>query len=151
MAAVLSPDDHFLLGVDLRPGPRKAVARVEAAYNDARGVTARFSLNVLSVLNDTYGSDFDLNGFRHHSAYNEELGRMETSLVSLRDQAVHFPDEAPISLREGESIRSEISCKYDRKTIDHLFAQAGLVVERWMTDPDALYALILGRVNAPDR
>ena len=143
----MASEDRFLLGVDLRAGPGKSVARVEAAYNDAQGVTAEFSLNILSVLNDTFGADFDLDGFRHRSVYNEDLGRIETSLVSRHDQVVHFPGEQPIPVRKGEAIRSEIGCKYDRPTVERLFAAAGLVVDRWMTDPESLYALILGRIS----
>ncbi len=147
VSAAMSASDRFLLGVDLRAGPGKSIARIEAAYNDARGVTAQFSLNLLSVLNDAFGSDFDPEGFRHRSVYSEELGRIETSLVSRQDQLVHFPGEAPIPILAGEAIRSEISCKYDRPAVQELFAASGLDVDRWMTDPDDLYALVLGRLK----
>lgn len=147
VSATMSRDDRFVLGADLRAGPGKSAARIEAAYNDAGGVTAQFSLNILSVLNDTLDADFDLDGFRHRSVYNEMLGRIETSLVSRRDQTVRFPDEEPILIRKGEAIRSEISCKYDRSTVERLFSAAGLEVDRWMTDPEGLYALILGRLR----
>ena len=147
VSSLMSVEDRFLLGVDLCAGPEKSVSRVEAAYNDARGITAQFSLNILNVLNHSFGSDFDLDGFRHRSEYNQELRRIETSLVSLREQTVHFPDEEPISIAEGEAIRSEISCKYDRSTVEHLFSDAGLEVDRWMTDADGFYALVLGRLS----
>ncbi len=147
VTAVMSHDDRFLLGVDLAAGSGKSAERIEAAYNDARGITAQFSLNLLSVLNDSFGSDFDLDGFRHRSEYNEELSRIETSLVSRRAQTVCFPDEEPIVIAQGEAIRSEISCKYDRPTVERLFSGAGLEVDRWMTDPDELYALVLGRLS----
>lgn len=143
IAGRLDAGDRFLLGVDLRPGAKKSVERVESAYNDAQGVTARFSLNILSVLNDRFGSDFDLDGFEHRSTYNPANGRIETSLISRRDQWVRFPDEEAISVAEGEAIRTEISSKYDRATIDGLYRPAGLVVDRWMEDDDGLYALVL--------
>jgi len=145
IARALRPDDRFLLGVDLRPGPHKSAERIALAYNDAAGVTSAFSLNVLSVLNAEVGSNFDPTGFRHRSVYVQERGRIETDLVSLRPQVVTFPDGTEISIAEGESIRTEISCKYDRPTIDRLFAEAGLVVERWAEDPLGYYALVLGR------
>lgn len=147
VSAAMAVDDRFLLGVDLCAGPEKSVDRVEAAYNDSRGITAQFSLNLLSVLNESFGSDFDLDGFHHRSKYNRELSRIETSLVSLREQVVRFPDEDPIFIAEGEAIRSEISAKYDRRTVEHIFSGAGLVVDQWMTDPDELYALVLGRLS----
>lgn len=145
VADALTTEDRFLLGVDLRPGDRKTVETVEAAYNDARGITALFSLNILSVLNAEFGSDFDMAGFRHRSIYNTEAGRIETFLVSLRDQDVSFPSGEVFQLAEGETIRSEISCKYDRPTVDMLFDRAGLTVDRWIEDDEGLYAVVLGR------
>ena len=142
-AAPMRQGDRLLLGADLRPGPKKTAERIELAYNDARGITAQFSLNILSVLNEEFGSNFDLAGFRHRSVYNAEAGRIETSLVSLGAQEVVFPGEPPITLREGEAIRSEISCKYDQPTIEALFGDAGLALDRWIEDDDGLYALIL--------
>ena len=139
--------DRFLLGVDLRPGPRKTAERIELAYNDAAGVTADFSLNVLSVLNREVGSDFDPSGFRHRAFYNVAEGRIETYLDSVRAQTVSFPDGTRITVGAEESIRTEISCKYDRPTIDDLFAQAGLVVDRWVVDDRDYYALVLGRAE----
>ena len=143
VAERLGTGDRFLLGVDLRPGPRKSRERVEAAYNDARGVTARFSLNILSVINDRFGSDFDLDAYAHRSSYNPEEGRIETFLVSTRDQRVRFPGGEEIPVAAGETIRTEISAKYDREVVDDLFASAGLSVDRWMEDEEGLYALVL--------
>lgn len=143
VAGSLHGGDRFLLGVDLRSGPRKPVERIEAAYDDARGVTARFSLNILAVLNDRFGSDFDLGGYAHRSSYDAEAGRIETYLDSLRHQTVRFPDGTEIHVAEGESIRTEISAKYDRATVDRLFAAADLHVDRWIEDDEGLYALVL--------
>ena len=139
--------DRFLLGVDLRPGPHKTAERIELAYNDAAGITADFSLNVLSVLNGEVGSDFDPSGFRHRAFYNVAEGRIETYLDSVRDQTVSFPDGTQITLGVEESIRTEIGCKYDRPTIENLFARAGLVVDRWVVDDRGYYALVLGRAE----
>ena len=143
--AVLRPADRFLLGVDLRPGSHKSAERIELAYNDAAGLTARFSLNVLAVLNQETGADFDLSAFRHRAVYAVDRGRIETDLVSTRGQVVRFPDGAEIGIAEGEAIRTEISCKYDRPTVDALFGGAGLEVERWVEDSRGYYALVLGR------
>lgn len=148
VAAKLHHDDHFLLGVDLRPGPAKSKERIERAYDDSRGITAAFSLNILAVLNAEFGSDFDLSAFGHRSGYNAEMGRIETYLDVQRAVTVNFPGEPPIELGRGESIRTEISCKYDRPTIDQLFGRAGLAVERWVEDDEGLYALVLG-IRAP--
>jgi L-histidine N-alpha-methyltransferase len=144
MAGRLRERDRFILGVDLRPGPGKSAARIERAYNDSAGVTAEFSLNVLRVLNREMGSDFDLGLFRHRAAYYEERGRIETHLESVADQVVTFPGGDKIPIGRGERIRTEISCKYDRPTIDDLFVRAGLVVDRWIEDDRGYYALALG-------
>lgn len=145
VAARLRPNDRFLLGVDLRPGRVKTAERIELAYNDAQGITAAFSLNILNVLNDEFGSDFDPTGFRHRSVYNVRKGRIETFLESVRRQTVAFPGGQTFQIEEGELIRSEISAKYDRPTIDELFGASGLEVDRWSEDENGFYALVLGR------
>ncbi len=145
VAALMRTADRFLIGVDRRPGPGKAVERVLAAYDDAGGVTAEFNRNVLRVLNRELGSDFDVAAFRHLARYDEAEGRIEMHLVSTRDQTVRFPGGGPVGLREGESIRTEISCKYDRATVDDLFEAAGLEVERWVEDERGFFALVLGK------
>lgn len=148
VSAVLRPEDRFLLGVDLRPGRVKSAERIEVAYNDEAGVTAAFSLNILAVVNARFGSDFDLARWQHRSRYSAERGRIETSLVSTVDQIVTFPGGHRFDFTEGEELRTEISSKYDRATIDDLFATAGLRVDRWITDPGEFYALVLGAPSA---
>ena len=144
IAAKLRPRDRLLLGVDLRPGPGKPRERVELAYNDPLGVTEAFSRNLLRVLNRELEADFDPAAFRYVSFYDAEQGRIETYQESLRDQCVRFGDGSEVALRKGERIRTEISAKYDRPTIDALFSEAGLVVERWAEDDRGDYALVLG-------
>ncbi len=147
VSARMRTDDRFLLGVDRRPGPEKSVERIVAAYDDPAGVTAAFNLNVLHVLNRELGADFDVDGFRHHARYDHEEGRVEMHLVSTGPQTVRFPDGSEVRLRDGETIRTEISCKYDRAVVDDLFRAAGLEVERWAEDGRGLFALVLGRVR----
>jgi len=139
VAAVMRPGDRFLLGADLR----KAPAVIEAAYNDAGGVTAEFNLNVLRVINRELGADFDLAGFEHRAFYDRSLHRIEMHLVSTDDQVVHIPGVGRVRFAGGESIRTEISCKYDRPSLTSLLAAAGLRLERWITDADSRHALVL--------
>ncbi len=144
VARQLRPGDRFLMGADLRPGDSKTVQRIELAYNDADGVTAEFNLNVLRVLNRELGTNFDLDAFRHQAFYVADLGRIEMHLVADGPQIVKFPDgAASVHIAHGESIRTEISCKYDRAIIDLLFAKAGLVVERWVEDAQGFFSLML--------
>lgn len=132
--------DGFLMGVDLRKDP----ARIEAAYNDAAGVTAEFNRNMLRVLNREAGADFDVDSFEHRAFYDREEHRIEMHLVASRPQTVTVPGVGEVRLEAGETIRTEISCKHDRGSVAAMFAAAGLGVERWVADPEGLYALVLG-------
>jgi L-histidine Nalpha-methyltransferase len=134
------PEDRFLMGVDLRKDP----ARIEAAYNDAAGVTADFNRNMLRVLNHETGADFHVDAFRHHAFYNPEKHRIEMHLVPDAAQTVCIPGLGEVTIGAGESIRTEVSCKHDRASVDAMFAAAGLAVERWETDGEGLYAIVLG-------
>lgn len=138
--AAMDPSDRFLLGVDLR----KDVRRVEAAYNDSQEVTAAFNRNMLLVLNHELGSNFDPGTFEHLAFYEPVTHRIEMHLVSTIDQEVRVPDVGLISFVAGESIRTEISCKHDRRSVAELFTAAGLRIEAWRPDREALFALVVG-------
>jgi L-histidine N-alpha-methyltransferase len=133
--------DRFLLGADLKKDPRV----LEAAYNDTRGVTASFNLNILGVLNRELGADFDAGAFEHRAFYDAAKGRIEMHLVARSKQVVHIPRAGRYEIEGGESIRTEISCKYDRPTVERLFRDAGLALEQWVTDADGRYALATAR------
>jgi L-histidine N-alpha-methyltransferase len=136
----MCPGDVFLLGADLRKDP----ARIEAAYNDQAGVTAEFNLNVLRVLNRELGANFDLSAFHHRAFYDRALHRVEMHLDSDREQTVLIPVIGNVRFAEGESIRTELSCKYDRVSVEGLFDSAGLRLDQWITGEDELFALALG-------
>jgi L-histidine N-alpha-methyltransferase len=139
----LRASDRFLLGADLRPGAHKTVADLVRAYDDDAGVTAAFNLNVLEVLNRRFGSDFDVDSFAHRAVYRADKGRIEMHLVSRRPQLVRFPGAGAVALREGETIRTEISCKYDRPSLEEILSAAGLFVTRWVEDEKGLFALVM--------
>ena len=141
------PGDRFLLGVDLR----KDTPTLLAAYNDARGVTAAFNLNVLRVLNDRLGADFDPGAFRHEAVWNEGESRIEMHLVSERDQTVRIPGVGPIVFSKGESIHTENSRKFERPDVEALLAPAGLTLRRWITGDPALFALAVAGVEPGER
>jgi L-histidine N-alpha-methyltransferase len=135
----MSGADRFLMGVDLRKDP----AVIEAAYNDAAGVTAEFNRNMLRVVNAQAGADFDVDAWEHRASYNSADHWIEMHLVSLRDQVVAVPGAGTFSFAAGETIRTEISAKHDRGSVDAMFVASGLRVDEWRTDGDALYALVL--------
>lgn len=139
VARAMRPGDRFLLGADLRKDPTV----IERAYNDNRGVTAEFNLNVLRVLNRELGADFDLARFEHRAFYDRVAHRIEMHLVSTDDQIVRIPEIGTVRFAGGESIRTEISCKYDRESLSELLAAAGMRIERWMSDASETYALLL--------
>lgn len=136
MRDLLGPDGRALLGFDLDKDP----ATVEAAYNDAAGITAAFTLNLLARLNREIGTDFDPDGFAHRAVYARERMCIETSLVSRRVQTVHVAGHA-FAFAEGEAMAVEISQKYTRDSVATLARQAGLCLDRWWTDPDDGFAL----------
>jgi L-histidine N-alpha-methyltransferase len=140
MKSALRPGDRLLLGVDLV----KDSAPLEAAYNDEAGVTAAFNVNVLHVLNHALETDFDAAAFRHQAYYNAQLRRIEMHLVSLRTQTIRLPDGTEFEFAEGETIRTEISCKYDWEMVEDLFHDAGLRLERWIPDDRDWFALAVG-------
>jgi L-histidine N-alpha-methyltransferase len=142
VAGLLDEGDAFLLGVDLVKDKRV----LEAAYNDAAGVTARFNRNILQVMNDRLGADFQPDSFDHVAFYDEGNAWIEMRLRARRPQHVLIP-EAGLDLRfaAGDEIRTEISCKYTRESIEERLGGTGLSMDRWFTDEDDRFALALLR------
>jgi L-histidine Nalpha-methyltransferase len=139
MRSALSGGGRLLLGVDLAKDP----GVVHAAYNDSRGVTAAFNLNLLRVLNRELGAGFDLSAFEHRAFYDERLCRVEMHLVSTVQQAVFVPGAGTFRFAAGETIRTEISTKYERSAVERLLRAAGLRLDRWISDDRDWFALVL--------
>ena len=132
LRAVLHEGDALLLGADLK----KDKAVLEAAYNDALGVTAAFNLNVLARINRELGGDFDLRSFQHRAFYNEEAGRVEIYIESMRDQTVSIGQlEIEVQFAAGEQIHTENSYKYDLSDITALANETGFTrAHTWLDD-----------------
>lgn len=132
LRAVLHEGDALLLGADLK----KDKAVLEAAYNDALGVTAAFNLNVLARINRELGGNFDLRAFQHRAFYNEEAGRVEIYIESMRDQTVSISQlEIEVQFEAGEQIHTENSYKYGLADITTLAAETGFTRARtWLDD-----------------
>ena len=126
----------LLIGVDLKKDP----ALLDAAYNDAQGVTAEFNLNLLARANRELGADFDLSAFRHRAFYNAEPGRIEMHLVSGRAQRVHVRDRE-FHFRADETIHTENSYKYSEAEFQALAGGAGFEPVQCWIDPDRLFAV----------
>ena len=131
LRGVLRAGDALLLGADLK----KDQATLEAAYDDALGVTAAFNLNQLVRLNREFAADFKLRAFRHVAAYNEAAGRVEIYIESRFAQVVALPGlDMEITFTEGERIHTENSYKYDTAELDALAARTGFTCPRRWTD-----------------
>ena len=140
----MSKEDSFLLGADLR----KDEPRLLAAYDDAAGVTAEFSKNVLHRINREFNADFDLDGFRHLALWNPDASRMELYLESLRDQVATIRAlPLRVSFRTGDRIHTENSYKLTLADQRRLLAAAGLTITASFVSPDPSYALHLARVT----
>ncbi len=142
VAAMAQPGGHLLIGVDLR----KASRVLEAAYNDAQGITAQFNLNLLERMNRELGADFRLDRFRHRAFYDESLGRIEMHLESRVEQSVHIAGQR-FDFQAGETIHTEISCKYDVEEFQALGCAAGFIAERVWLDPQRCFSVHLMRVS----
>jgi L-histidine N-alpha-methyltransferase len=136
IAASSLPDDRLLIGIDLRKDGRV----LERAYDDARGVTARFSLNMLVRINRELGGHFDVGAFRHRATYLEEEGMVKIQLVSQKAQTVRIGAlELEVDFEEGETIHTESSIKYSFEEIEGLVRNADFKLEeQWLDDKELL-------------
>ena len=132
----VGPRGAMLVGVDLK----KDANLLHAAYNDARGVTAAFNLNLLARINRELGGDFDLRRFAHYAFYNAPLGRIEMHLVSLVAQTVNVGDHR-FAFERGETIHTENSYKYSIGEFQALAAESGFRGAKVWTDRHGLFSL----------
>ncbi len=143
VALSMHPDDRFLLGADLRKDP----GIINMAYNDSKGVTAAFNLNILERLNRELGADFPVGDYDHKAFYSSDHHRVEMHLIARNAHKVVIPEIGEIRFGKGESIRTELSYKYDRATLEEILKSAGLVLEKWMPADDGSFALALARAE----
>ncbi|MDX2231436.1 MAG: L-histidine N(alpha)-methyltransferase [Leptolyngbyaceae cyanobacterium bins.349] len=147
IAAALHPGDFFLLGVDLH----KSTAQLEAAYNDAQGITAAFNLNILHHLNQRFQGNFDITQFAHWAFYNQEQRQIEMHLRSLKSQTVHLAAlDLTIHLAAEETIRSEISRKFDRPCLQTQLQNKGFDFLTSWTDAHQWFAVMLFQRQVAD-
>jgi L-histidine N-alpha-methyltransferase len=142
MRTLLQADDRILLGVDLVKDRRI----LEAAYDDAAGVTAAFNRNVLRHVNGVVDGNFDPEAFRHHAFYNAEASRIEMHLLAEAPQRVELKRlDLTLDFAEGEGIWTENSYKFTREGTQGMLAEAGLRLEEWYTDAGRRFGLVLCR------
>lgn len=136
IARMVGPGGGLLIGIDLV----KERTVLEAAYNDAQGVTAEFNLNILRRLREELGADLDLDGFVHRAFYNEPRRRIEMHLVSRRAQSIDLGIEG-FPLAAGETIHTENSHKYELADFAEFTARAGLRRKQTWSDARRWFAV----------
>jgi len=142
LASVLELGEHVLLGTDLV----KDEARLVAAYDDARGVTAAFNVNVLHVINRELGAHFDVDRFAHVARWNATEEWIEMRLRAAGEQRVRIDALAlDVELADGEEIRTEISAKFRADGVRAELRAAGFELVHWWTDAHGDFALSLAR------
>jgi len=134
---ILGRDDSVFLGADLQ----KPKAVVEAAYNDALGITAAFNLNLLARINRELGGHFDLSQFEHRAFLNEEKSRIEMHLVSRVPQTVAI-DALRLQVRfeKSETIHTENSYKYAQSDLERIATESGFAIEESWSDASARFS-----------
>lgn len=135
---VVGPNGAMLVGVDLKKDARL----LHAAYNDAAGVTASFTMNLLTRMNRELDANFDLTKFMHDASYNPVEGKVEIFIRSLAEQVVTVAGER-FHFRRGEGIHTEDSCKYSVAEFQSLANRAGFGASRVWTDPGQLFSIHL--------
>ncbi len=142
VSQALMEGDYFLLGVDLH----KDTATLEAAYNDVRGVTAEFNLNMLKHLNWRFEGNFDVTQFRHVAIYNERDRQIEMYIESLVEQRVALAKlDYAVTFQAGERLLSEISRKFDLEALAAELLAYKLNAIEVFTDEKTRFALLLCR------
>jgi len=132
----VGPRGAMLVGVDLKKDP----GVLHAAYNDSRGVTAAFNLNLLARVNRELGGDFELRRWRHYAFYNAPQGRIEMHLASLTRQTVNVGNHR-FAFAQGETIHTENSYKYSAEEFRALAASGGFAAPKLWMDGKEQFAL----------
>ncbi len=138
----MASGDFFLLGVQLITNAE----RLEAAYNDQKGITARFNKNILRVLRNQLGAQCEPDNFDHVARYNPDAHRIEMWLRSTQDQTIDIPSlDLSVPIKKDEEIRTELSAKFDRPLAENLLITSGFELVKWYTDSERLISLALAR------
>ena len=137
LRASCDDDGGILIGVDLI----KDQLILDAAYDDALGLTAAFNLNCLRHVNRILGSNFEVQQWRHLGFFNVEMGRIEMHLQARSDLTVSWPGGTR-HFKEGERLHTENSYKYTIPGFIHLLEQAGFGHARYWNDPSSWFAVI---------
>jgi dimethylhistidine N-methyltransferase len=135
---MLSKGDLILIGFDLKKNPKKILA----AYNDKKGFTSEFNLNLLARINKELNADFNVNSFEHYATYDPDSGACKSFLISLMTQDVYI-DGTSIHFEKDETIFMEISQKYSVAQIDEIALQCGFTAVAYFFDKKKYFVDVL--------
>jgi iron(II)-dependent oxidoreductase len=146
VADSLSAGDHLLLGLDLVKDP----AVLEAAYNDAAGVSAAFTRNLFARMNRELGTNLDLDAIEHVAYWNESRERIDIFARFTRQAVIELPElDRSFRLAAGEMVLTEVSRKFRIPEMTAAAARHGFEAVETITDPDQAFALLLLRRRVP--
>lgn len=135
----LETEDFALIAFDLVKHPRKILS----AYDDSKGVTKEFNINLLSRINKELGANFDLDAFDHYPTYNPETGLTSSYIISLKNQTVRLSSGEEFYFEAYEPIHTEVSKKFFKKDIQALCAASNFNISEWYFDSTKGYAFVL--------
>ena len=140
---------HFLKNIKLKYKPKKIIIGVDLikkksvllkAYNDKKGITARFNKNLLKRINKELKANFDIKSFKHSAIYNKSKSRIEMHLISLKNQKVKVHNKN-FHFKKGETIHTESSHKYSPKSFNQLAKKSGWKVKKIRTDLNRQFSI----------
>lgn len=144
IAAHLAPGDMLLVGIDLKKDPRI----IQEAYDDPRGLTRAFNLNLLTRLNRELGARFITGNFSHYPFYDPESGSMKSFLISMEEQSVRIDAlRRSVHFDLWESVQTEVSQKYDMTMIRKLLRMSGLKAVEFYFDRDRYFCDVLASLS----
>lgn len=142
LSRALKSGDRFLMGVDRKKNPRKIIA----AYDDSKGVTEKFNLNLLHRINRELNANFPVDDFIFYPTYNVELGEVRSYLIASRDMTVDINAlDMQVDFKAWEYLHTEISRKYDRQELEAFAKKGDLTIEQLWTDDNSDFWVILFR------
>ena len=148
LRANLNTGDLVLVGFDLK----KQIEKLMGAYDDARGLTSKFNLNLLERINRELGGNFNLEKFKHHAVYNPILGAMESHLISTEEQEVYIREfDKTFHFDHYEPIHIEYSFKFSKREIEAMAKACGFSSILHFEDSNGYYVDSLWEAVAPER
>ncbi len=145
LAERMTPGDLMMIGIDLKKDPLV----IMNAYNDRKGLTRRFNLNLLARINRELNGDFDLGGFDHYQSYDPVSGVAKSYLISIRKQTVRLKSlDLPVHFDLFEPVQTEISRKYDDGMIKKIAGEGGFEIVEWLMDTKGYFADLIMRVSS---